>query len=357
MQALRKLILEANMELGSKIKQLRLKSSLTQEQLADELGISPQSVSKWENAVAMPDITLLPKIAEIFGVSIDELFDLTVEQKLNRIENRMDFEEELPHDVFWEYEEFLKAQLADEHYKLRATSLLAYLYDHNMRAYAAKARKYAKESIRLQPDKKDCQWILNMAEGHFVWDWNLSNHNAAITFYREIVEKNPDAALPYYYLIDNLIADHRTDEAEKYLSRLEELKSEKKNLLRTYRAFIALARYDVKTADEIMEDLAKECPNDPLVLFEVAQYYARKCEYDKAIEYYERAYENETRHPRYIDEPQAIAEIYEIMGDYKKAAEAYERVIDNQRNEWGMTEEAELKHSERELARLRALIK
>ena len=75
------------MELGKKIKQLRFKAGLTQEQLADRLGIGPQSVSKWENAVAMPDITLLPLLAEVFGVSIDDLFDLTTEQRLNRIEN------------------------------------------------------------------------------------------------------------------------------------------------------------------------------------------------------------------------------------------------------------------------------
>ena len=48
------------MEMGKKIRQLRFKAGLTQEQLAEKLGISPQSVSKWENAVAMPDITTLP---------------------------------------------------------------------------------------------------------------------------------------------------------------------------------------------------------------------------------------------------------------------------------------------------------
>ena len=96
------------MELGKKIKQYRFKTGLTQEQLAEKLGIGAQSVSKWENAVAMPDITTLPLLAEIFGVSIDDLFDLTTEQRLNRIENRMDAETELPQDVFWEYEEFLK---------------------------------------------------------------------------------------------------------------------------------------------------------------------------------------------------------------------------------------------------------
>ena len=61
------------MELGKKIKQLRIKAGLTQEQLGEELGIGAQSVSKWENAVAMPDITTLPPLAEVFGVSIDDL--------------------------------------------------------------------------------------------------------------------------------------------------------------------------------------------------------------------------------------------------------------------------------------------
>ena len=113
------------MELGKKIRQLRFRAGLTQEQLAERMGVGAQSVSKWENAVSMPDITSLPLLAEIFGVSIDDLFDLSAEQRLNRIENRMDMEEELPPDVFLEYEDFLKSQLTNEPYKKRATELIA----------------------------------------------------------------------------------------------------------------------------------------------------------------------------------------------------------------------------------------
>ena len=116
------------MELGKKIKQYRFKAGLTQDQLAEKLGIAAQSVSKWENGVTMPDITVLPLLAEVFGISIDDLFDLTTEQRLNRIENRMDAEQELPQDVFREYEEFLKGQMTSEEYKKRATELIAYLY-------------------------------------------------------------------------------------------------------------------------------------------------------------------------------------------------------------------------------------
>ena len=57
-----------------KIVELRKSSGLTQEQLADKLGITFQAVSKWENSQSCPDIILLPKLAEIFNITIDELF-------------------------------------------------------------------------------------------------------------------------------------------------------------------------------------------------------------------------------------------------------------------------------------------
>ena len=340
------------MELGKKIRQLRFKAGLTQEQLAEKLGVVPQSVSKWENSVAMPDISSLPLLAETFGVTIDDLFDLTTEQRLNRIENRMDIEQELPQDIYWEYEEFLKTQLDNEQYKKRSTELLAYLFWHKMNASAKKVSRYAKDAIRLAPGEKVCQWMLSNAEGHYVWDWNVSNHSKAIDFYRELVEANPETRLPYSYLIDNLIADHRVDEAEKYLAKLSSLKDANPILVEVYRAHIALARFDENTADQIIEKLLAENPDSSVCLFEAAQYAARKCDYDKAIDLYEQSFEKEERRPRFIDELHAIAEIYKIKRDYKKAAETYDRIIDLQTNEWGMTEETELKTSQDERDRL-----
>ena len=71
-----------NYNIGVKIKQLRLGASMTQEQLASRLGVSPQAVSKWESGTNMPDIQILPELSVIFGVSIDSLFDLTDQRKL-----------------------------------------------------------------------------------------------------------------------------------------------------------------------------------------------------------------------------------------------------------------------------------
>lgn len=59
-----------------KIAELRKEKGIGQQDLADVLGISFQSVSKWENGVTMPDITLLPDIAEYFNVSVDEILGI-----------------------------------------------------------------------------------------------------------------------------------------------------------------------------------------------------------------------------------------------------------------------------------------
>ena len=66
--------------LGKRIMGYRKGLGLTQDQLAERLGVSAQAVSKWENDQSCPDITTLPRLAEIFGVSIDALLGHTPEK-------------------------------------------------------------------------------------------------------------------------------------------------------------------------------------------------------------------------------------------------------------------------------------
>ena len=343
------------MELGKKIRQLRFKAGLTQEQLAERLGLVPQSISKWENAVAMPDIATLPLLAEIFGVSIDDLFDLSSEQRFNRIENRMDIEEELPQDVFREYEDFLRERLSSPAHRQRATELLAALYHHRMCSDAVQVCRYAKDAVRSAPGVKGSQWLLQLAEGHAAWDWNISNHVSAIEFYRELTRKHPGERLPWMYLLDNLIADRLTDEAERALGRLCALEGVNPVLTEVYRAHIALCRCDESQADGIIEALLAAHPQDSVCLFEAAQYYAKKGECARAIELYEWAFEQDPARPRFQDALQGIADLYRLLGDYRSAAATCERIIVLLKDEWGMTEEAELRRVQAEKARLLAL--
>ena len=59
--------------IGENIRDHRRKQDLTQEELAERLGVSYQSVCRWENGTTYPDIELLPAITKLFGITVDEL--------------------------------------------------------------------------------------------------------------------------------------------------------------------------------------------------------------------------------------------------------------------------------------------
>ena len=59
--------------IGKRISENRKAKNIKQDELAEMLLVSPQAVSKWENNISCPDISLLPKLAEILGISVDEL--------------------------------------------------------------------------------------------------------------------------------------------------------------------------------------------------------------------------------------------------------------------------------------------
>lgn len=69
-----------SMTLGKRILYYRKRAGMTQDQLAERMGISPQAVSKWEHDLSCPDVTALPRLAEIFGITTDELLGLTPPQ-------------------------------------------------------------------------------------------------------------------------------------------------------------------------------------------------------------------------------------------------------------------------------------
>lgn len=81
--------------IGKNIKNFRLERELTQEKLAEALGVSFQTISKWEREESYPDITLLPSIASYFGVSCDELLGVDTEEKEDKIQQYINLYNEL----------------------------------------------------------------------------------------------------------------------------------------------------------------------------------------------------------------------------------------------------------------------
>lgn len=74
-----------NLELGKKIANLRKTQKRTQAELAEYLCVQPQTVSRWEAEGGTPDVSLLPKIALFFGVTLDELFGVTDMEQINNL--------------------------------------------------------------------------------------------------------------------------------------------------------------------------------------------------------------------------------------------------------------------------------
>lgn len=72
--------------LGKRIIAHRKRLCMTQDKLAEQLGVTAQAVSKWENDQSCPDITLLPKLAEIFGISTDTLLGIAAQEKVYEAE-------------------------------------------------------------------------------------------------------------------------------------------------------------------------------------------------------------------------------------------------------------------------------
>ena len=78
------------MNIAASIARLRRERGMTQEALAEVIGVSPQTISKWENNTTYPDVALLPVLADVFGVTIDVLYGREMQQSLlpeNAIDN------------------------------------------------------------------------------------------------------------------------------------------------------------------------------------------------------------------------------------------------------------------------------
>ncbi|MBP3559795.1 MAG: helix-turn-helix domain-containing protein [Clostridia bacterium] len=322
------------MELGKKIKQLRLNKGVTQEALATALGVTYQAVSRWENETTMPDISLLPQISVFFGVSIDELFEFTEESQYERIENMINEKSSLTDMEFENAKCFLEKQIAKENENINALKLLAWLYAHRAKSSNGQAVEYAKRALHLGDTSKSMNNILRDAYGSPHTDWNYRNRHELIAFYYEHLKTHPDDMRAYRYLLPALVADGRTDEAKKAIEKIRTL--EKPELLFVFDAMILRREGKVKEAENLLNDMVKQFPDSWYTWAIVADFNADDCKYDDAISCYEKSFELQEV-PRFTDSLEAIAHIYEIKGEYQKSISTYHRIIDLLKTDWNVT--------------------
>ena len=306
------------MEMGKEIRRLRNDRGLTQEGLAAALNVTAQTVSKWECGNSVPDVQMLPQIAVYFGVSIDQLFAMTPEQQMERIENRI-----YDRGLFDEAEQRqLEAQLRafgeKPELKGQAELLLAKLYNNQAEQYRLLAVEHGKAAVEETKGDSDAISELCNAWGSYMPDWNMRNHHALIEWLSEYCQKNPENRAAIMWLLDNLIDDRRLTEAKNWLGKLAAIDSTFRTPM--YRYLIALAEGKGE-ADERLKEL-EALEDDWCLSLVLGDIYTQRQEYDRAVDLYKKGLALQAS-PKFTDGAMCIAHIREIQGDKAGAVEAY----------------------------------
>ncbi len=336
------------MEIGNQIKALRQRRGITQEALAQHLGVTAQAVSKWERGAATPDIGMLPDISAYFGVTIDELFALSDDTRMERIQNMLWDDRYYDPAEVESTREFLLNKGKREPENGKVYEHLAEMENHLAQEHHEKAAEYAKEALRRDPDLRGAHGELNTAMHGFIPDWNARNHYLQINFYQEHIQKNPQDWRAYMWLMDQLIDDYRLEEAQHYCDRFAEIDHSYRAAL--YRGMIAWQRGDRDTAFTIWADMERNHPDEWCVWHNIGDRLAYSGQYEKALEYYRKALDVQTEPPM-LDPLQAMAQLCEIRGDIPGALTARREEADRIESQWNITGE-ELDMVLRDIARL-----
>lgn len=340
------------MEFGTKIKTLRNKRGITQEALAKAMCVTPQTVSKWENDVTMPDVALLPELSIFFGITIDELFSLDVKRQMERLENRIYEAGLLSETEATQMEETLREFAKNPENKAQALSLIAELHLHQAEIHNRMAAELAKEAMELDPENRSYISDYCNAMGSYLPDWNCRNHHTLICELQDFVKRHPDNRAASMWLLDNLMADKRLAEAEAELAHLAQVDGAYRTVL--YRALLANAKGDKELAQKCYQEMEEQFADGKdawLVYLTLAEKEADEQNYEKAIAHYEKAMEVQES-PKFTDAPEAMAHIYEILGDKEKALDCYKLQLKMMREEWGIIAGEEVDQVNRNIQKL-----
>lgn len=341
------------MELGNQIKSLRLQRGITQETLAAVLNVSPQAVSKWERGAALPDIQLLPDLSAYFGTTIDELFALSDETRMERIQNMLWDERVLDPATAKQEAAFLLEKARQEPENSKPYELLTELENHLAGEHQARAEVYAKEALARDPWSRDAHSGLVRAMGGRCPDWCAANHHRLIDWYKEFLERHPDNWRGYLWLLDQLMDDQRFDEARKYCDRLAQAGDTFRTPL--YRGLIAWYEGRRAQAADIWDQMCRDWPDNWMVQFSMGDAMARMGRYEEAKNYYRKALDIQ-KAPRYTDAATSIAQVCELQGDCLGAIAAHEEELAILASEWDTSSGEQVDQHRREIARLKGLI-
>ena len=314
--------------IGGNIKKLRAEKGVTQEQLAERLSITCQSVSKWENSVTSPDLYLLPAIAEYFEISIDELFQPNMQGYKNKAARLFALYEHRRtgrnfNRAEAEFEKLIEENRADaEDYRDYGI-----LNQFQAKILNQKAEENLKKSIelgegvRLSSNTSNTNiTVAEASEGQLRYLLESMGRNREnIEKFEQAVKDHPERVRNWYGLIDSYAAD----DPEKAL----------------------------KTATGCLENF----PGDAGLLFKCGYICKDLQRFGEAEDYFKQSVANDSDHGPSLYH---MAFLYTETKEYEKAIGAWEQVIALCGRLGLADEEAEMNREwpKREIEKLRALM-
>ncbi|MBE5931542.1 MAG: helix-turn-helix domain-containing protein [Lachnospiraceae bacterium] len=336
--------------LGSVIKRLRTEQGVTQDALAEYLGISYQAVSKWETGTTLPDITLLPKLAVFFGVRIDELFSVDHEDELERIDAML--QRETMTDQNYAYaKRILDGILRESPKNVEVMKRYAKVYLAKTNTDLLTAGKMLEQAMEFAPLDEEIYSLYRSVRGGSEYKQH-SDNDWFIRVCEPYARKYPQNIGLYRMLIEAMVSKKYFDRAEELLGAVK-FTGENKYMKEVFSGDIALAKGDEAKAKEIWNSVPK---NDWLGQYEAGERFNRLNEYERAIECFNNAYDAQSA-PRKMDMMYSLAFLYKKLGRFGEAKKEWELIAKTLISDYGMDEEDnDITWAKDEIAQLERLL-
>ena len=336
--------------LGRVIKRLRTEQGVTQDALAEYLGISYQAVSKWETGTTLPDITLLPKLAVFFGVRIDELFSVDHEDELERIDAML--QRETMTDQNYAYaKRILDGILRESPKNVEVMKRYAKVYLAKTNTDLLTAGKMLEQAMEFAPLDEEIYSLYRSVRGGSEYKQH-SDNDWFIRVCEPYARKYPQNIGLYRMLIEAMVSKKYFDRAEELLGAVK-FTGENKYMKEVFSGDIALAKGDEAKAKEIWNSVPK---NDWLGQYEAGERFNRLNEYERAIECFNNAYDAQSA-PRKMDMMYSLAFLYKKLGRFGEAKKEWELIAKTLISDYGMDEEDnDITWAKDEIAQLERLL-
>lgn len=273
------------------LKRFRVAKNMTQEQAAEALGVSTQTISRWECNTTLPDVTILPRIAALYCVTIDDLYKESsvaydnYAQRLGSI-----FEATLKPEDFLRADMEYRKLIKSKDYTTEDLRLYGILYQHMMYVCIKKAGEIFERAIKRGPaEDPEAYWSTRRQKGYFLWEIGRNQEN--IDEFLPLVEAGSNELQEWVCLIQAYSFAEDFHAAWEWVKKAE-AKFPESATLHTY-------------TGDLLRSMKR---------------------YDEAFQHWKRALEME---PQWCDAAYSMASCYEEMADYANAYAVYNQIADN----------------------------